>query len=235
MIIFPAIDIIGGKAVRLYQGDYDKKTEYGDPAYFAEQFKNAGATHIHVVDLDGAKTGETFNFAIVKKIKSESGLFLEVGGGVRDNNRIEKYLSCGVDRVILGTAAVSGDFLSGAVKNFGDKVAVGADVKDGYIAVKGWTESSGLTLYAFLERVIDAGVKTVICTDVSLDGAMKGANVKLYEDISAKYKLDVIASGGVSSLDDIVKLKKADVYGAIIGKAYYLGAIDLKSAIKVAK
>ena len=236
MIILPAIDVIGGKAVRLYQGEYDKKTEYGDPLFFAERFKKCGATHIHVVDLDGAKTGETFNFDTIKEIKGVGGIFVEVGGGIRNTETVKKYLDCGIDRVILGTAAVKdGAFLKEAVKKFGDRIAVGADVKNGFIAVKGWTESSGIDLFTFLDGISEIGVKTVICTDVGRDGAMKGTNIELYREVSERYSLNVIASGGVSDLDDVKRLKDMGVYGAIVGKAYYTGAIDLKAAIKVAK
>ena len=236
MIIFPAIDIIGGKAVRLFKGEYDKKTEYGDPAYFAEQFKDLGATHIHVVDLDGAKSGATYNYETVKEIKSRSGLFTEVGGGIRNIDTIKRYIDSGIDRVILGTAAIRDrNFLTKSVKDFGDKIAVGADVKSGYIAVNGWLEDSGIELFAFLNDLVDLGVKTVICTDVGRDGAMQGANLSLYETISSRYDLDLIASGGVSDLSDVKRLKDMGVYGAIIGKAYYTGAIDLKTCIEVAK
>lgn len=236
MIILPAIDIIGGEAVRLFQGDYAKKTVYGEPAAFALEFKKSGATHVHIVDLDGAKTGTTDNYETVKKIKEKSGLFCEIGGGVRNTDTIKKYLDSGIDRVILGTAAIKDtEFLRNSVKEFGDKIAVGADVKNGFIAVSGWTENSGKTLDEFLTDVEKAGVKTVICTDVSKDGVMKGTNVFMYEKIMDKFNLNVIASGGVSTLDDVIKLKKAGLYGAIIGKAYYTGKIELKEAIKAAK
>ena len=235
MIIFPAIDILGGRAVRLLRGAYDQKTEYGDPAFFAEQFKNCGATHIHVVDLDGAKSGVTDNFDTVKKIK-KSGLFVEIGGGIRSLDTIEKYLAAGIDRVILGTAAVEDDdFLQKAVKTYGEKVAIGADVKEGFIAVKGWTERSALTLGDFLDHITSLGVKTVICTDVGRDGAMRGTNLALYREVSKQYAIDLVASGGVSDMADVKRLKEIGVYGAIIGKAYYTGAIDLKEAIEVAR
>ena len=234
MIILPAIDLLGGKAVRLLQGEYDKKTEYGDPVSFAERFKLSGATHIHVVDLDGAKGGKTYNFDAVKSVKEKSGLFVEVGGGIRNLTTAEKYLGF-ADRVILGTAAMDAGFLKECVKAFGDKIAVGADVKDGFIAVNGWTESSGVKLFDFLDGLIKNGVKTVICTDISRDGAMKGTNLSLYESVVKNYKINLIASGGVSNLDDVKRLKDMGVYGAIIGKAYYTGAIDIKTAIRVAK
>ena len=235
MIIFPAIDLLKGKAVRLFKGDYDKKTEYGEPETFAKIFKESGATHIHVVDLDGAKSGLTFNFDAVESIKRTGGLFVEVGGGVRNAETAEKYLAI-VDRVILGTAAVKDKgFLTESVRAFGDRIAVGADVKDGYIAINGWTESSGLKLFDFLDDVIKIGVKTVICTDVGKDGAMQGTNLSLYEAVSEKFPVNLIASGGVSDIDDVKRLKDAGIYGAIIGKAYYAGKIDLKTAIQVAK
>lgn len=236
MIIFPAIDVIGGKAVRLLRGEYDKKTEYGDPCYFAEEFKRQGATHIHTVDLDGAKAGKAVNFEVITAIKKKTDLFVEIGGGVRDLETIKKYIDGGIDRVILGTSAAGdGEFLKSAVENFGDKIAVGADVKDGFIAVKGWTEKSGEDLFSFLKRISAAGVKTVICTDVSKDGALCGTNVRLYEEISSRFSMDVTASGGVTDIDDIKKLKSLGLYGAIIGKAYYSGRISLADAIKVAK
>ena len=237
MIIFPAIDIIGGKAVRLFKGEYDKKTVYGDdPAVFALDFKAQSATHIHVVDLDGAKSGNTPNFDVIKRIKEQSGLFTEVGGGIRNIETVRKYLSVGVDRVILGTAAIKdGEFLRAAVKEFGNRIAVGADVKDGFIAVNGWTESSNKTLSDFLSELNGVGVKTVICTDVSKDGAMQGTNYEMYREIVGRFNIDFIASGGVSSIGDVIKLKETGLAGAIIGKAYYTGAISLSEAIKAAK
>ena len=236
MIIFPAIDVMDKKAVRLFKGEYESKTEYGEPSFFAEQFKAAGATHIHTVDLDGAKAGKPINFDTIVSVKEKTGLFVEVGGGIRTLETIDRYVNSGIDRVILGTSAVSdGEFLKAAVNKYKDKIAVGADVKDGFIAVKGWTESSGITLFSFLEKISLLGVKTVICTDVSKDGAMKGTNIDLYGEINKKFDLDLIASGGVSSMDDIIKLKKLGVYGAIVGKAYYTGKISLKDAIEVSK
>ena len=236
MIILPAIDIIDKRAVRLFKGEYDKKTEYGDPVFFAEKFLECGATHIHVVDLDGAKSGVTENFETIKRIKSSGDLFVEVGGGIRNFDTINRYLDCGIDRVILGTAAIKDrDFLERAVEKLGDKIAVGADVKCGYIAVNGWLDSSKTELFAFLKDMEAIGVKTVICTDISRDGAMKGTNLELYEKVLKNCKIDLIASGGVSGIDDVLSLKKMGVHGAIVGKAYYTGAIDLKECIEVAK
>ena len=237
MKIFPAIDLYDKKAVRLYKGDYNQMTVYSErPWEIALDFQNAGAEFIHVVDLEGAKNGDTPNLEIVKKIASETNLFLEIGGGIRSIEVVKTYLENGADRVILGTSAVTDhNFLVEAVKLYGDKIAVGADIKDGYVAIKGWVEKSQYTLDEFLKMIEEIGVKTVICTDISKDGAMKGTNLELYKELNQKYSLNIIASGGVSAISDIKSLKEMDMYGAIIGKAYYTGAIDLKEAIEVAK
>ncbi|MBP3334445.1 MAG: 1-(5-phosphoribosyl)-5-[(5-phosphoribosylamino)methylideneamino]imidazole-4-carboxamide isomerase [Clostridia bacterium] len=233
MIIFPAIDLYEGKAVRLYKGDYSKLTVYDEnPINTAKKFVEEGATHIHMVDLEGARDGNTPNFETVKQIVNATDLFVEIGGGIRDMETIDKYLSVGVGRVILGTAAVSSEgFVERAVEKYGDKIAVGADIKDGEIAVKGWIEKSGVKSDDFFEKMQKIGVKTIICTDISRDGAMRGTNLELYRSLSQKYDMNIIASGGVSSLDDVIALRKMDVYGAIIGKAYYTGAIKLSEAI----
>lgn len=237
MLIFPAIDLYEKEAVRLYKGDYGQKTVYSsDPVSVALDFKKSGATHIHLVDLEGAKTGETPNFDVVCAIKRETGLFCEIGGGIRSMEVIDKYISAGLDRVILGTAAVTNEgFVEEAVEKYGDKIAVGIDIKDGFAAIKGWTESSGIDAFSFCERMEKIGVKTLICTDISKDGAMVGTNRELYKKLSEKFSVDIIASGGVSSLDDVKALRKLNIYGAIIGKAYYTKAIDLSEAIEVAK
>ena len=237
MIIFPAIDLYEGKAVRLYKGDYAQLTVYDEnPINTAKKFIAEGATHLHMVDLEGARDGNTPNFETVRQIVSATDLFVEIGGGIRDMETIDKYLSVGVGRVILGTAAVSSEgFVERAVEKYGDKIAVGADIKDGEIAVKGWVEKSGVKSDDFFEKMQKIGVKTIICTDISRDGAMRGTNLELYRSLSQKYDMNIIASGGVSSLDDVIALRKMNVYGAIIGKAYYTGAIDLKTAIEVAK
>ena len=237
MNIFPAIDLYGGKAVRLYKGDYAQLTVYSDtPVGVACDFAAKGAKFIHVVDLEGAKSGETPNFETVLAIKRESGLFCEVGGGIRSMEVIDRYLTNGIDRVILGTAAVANeDFVKEAVAKYGDRIAVGADVKDGMIAVKGWTETSQLSLEAFCASMQAIGVKTVICTDISKDGAMMGTNRALYKSLSERFSMQFIASGGVSTLDDVKALADMKLYGAIIGKAYYTGAIDLTEALEVAK
>ena len=237
MIIFPAIDLYDKKAVRLFKGDYKNMTVYSDnPIEIARDFEAAGATHIHMVDLEGAKDGTTPNIDIVRQVATETGLFVEIGGGIRDMATVEKYLSAGVGRVILGTAAVTNpEFLKKAVAKYGDKIAVGADVKDGFIAIKGWIEKSEKTLEDFLCDMQDIGVKYIICTDISKDGAMRGTNLKLYKELSQKYSMNITASGGVSTLDDVKSLRKMNIYGAIIGKAYYIGAIDLKDALEAAK
>jgi len=237
MIIFPAIDLFDKKAVRLYKGDYKNMTVYSEnPIEIARDFEAQGATHIHMVDLQGAKDGTTPNIDIVRQVANETNLFVEIGGGIRDIATVEKYLSAGVGRVILGTAAVTDtEFLKGAVEKYGEKIAVGADVKDGYIAIKGWLEKSQITLEDFLYDMQNIGVKYIICTDISKDGAMRGTNLELYKELSKKYSMNITASGGVSSLDDVKKLREMNIYGAIIGKAYYIGAIDLKDALEAAK
>jgi len=237
MLIYPAIDLYGGKAVRLYKGDYEQMTVYSDePASVAMEFAKAGAERVHLVDLEGAKTGETPNLQTVLAIKQASGLFCEIGGGVRSMEVIDRYIASGVDRVILGTAAVtSPGFVEEAVKKYGEKIAVGVDIKDGFVAIKGWTENSGLEAMEFTGRMQTIGVKTLICTDISRDGAMQGANHELYKQLSDMFDMDIIASGGVSSIEDVKKLTALNIHGAIIGKAYYTGAVDLREAIGVAK
>ena len=237
MNIFPAIDLYEGRAVRLYKGDYAQLTVYSDdPPSLARDFAARGASFIHVVDLEGARDGGTPNLDTVLAIKAATGSFIEVGGGVRSMEVVDRYLNAGVDRVILGTAAVTDEeFLLSAVKKHGERIAVGVDLKDGYVAIKGWTEKSTRTAEEFFQYLQDVGVKTVICTDVSRDGAMMGTNRSLYRELSKKFNVDIIASGGVSSIEDVEALAKMDLYGAIIGKAYYTGAIDLSRAIEVAK
>ena len=237
MNIFPAIDLFSGQAVRLYRGDYNKMTVYSNnPASVAKTFYDNGAEFIHLVDLEGTKNGLTPNIDTVKKIVDTVNLFTEVGGGIRSIGTIENYLSIGVSRVILGTAAVTNEtFLIEAVEKFGEKIAVGVDIKDGCVAIKGWTEKSKYSCFDFCNKMQDIGVKTIICTDISRDGAMEGTNRALYKEISERYNMQIIASGGVSTIEDIKELAKMSLYGAIIGKAYYTGAIDLKKAIEVAK
>ena len=237
MIIFPAIDLYEGKAVRLYKGDYTQMTVYSDhPEEVARDFAARGATHAHLVDLEGAKTGATPNLDTVLRIKNAAGLFCEIGGGIRNMETVKTYLSAGLDRVILGTAAVEDpDFLKAAVNAYGEQIAVGVDVRDGFVAVKGWTEKSALPFMDFCKEMESIGVKTLICTDISRDGAMRGTNRGMFRQLSETLGLQITASGGVSTMEDIESLRKMNLYGAIIGKAYYTGDIDLKKAIEMTK
>ncbi len=237
MKLFPAIDLFDGKAVRLFKGDYNQMTVYSEnPIEIARDFCKQGAKFIHIVDLEGAKDGTTPNLNIVKQIANETNLFTEIGGGIRSMETVSAYLENGVDRVILGTAAVKDEaFLKEALNEYGERIAVGVDIKDGFVSIKGWTENSEYDCFTFCEKMQALGVKTLICTDISKDGAMQGTNRELYRELSEKFSIDITASGGVSSLDDIVALRKLDLYGAIIGKAYYIGAIDLKEALEEAE
>ena len=234
MVLFPAIDILSGKAVRLYKGDYNAVTVYSErPWEFAEDFVDKGCSAIHIVDLDGAKSGETVNIDTVKRIAAVKGLYSEIGGGIRNMETVSRYLEAGVDRVILGTAALKDPwFLKNALREYGDRIAVGVDLKDGKVAVKGWLETSNKDGIEFLKELEDLGVEGVIVTDISRDGAMKGTNLDLYGRIKEEVSLKVTASGGVSTIEDIVALKSMGLYGAIIGKAYYTGAIKLKDALE---
>ncbi len=237
MLIFPAIDLYEGKAVRLYKGDYDQMTVYSDhPEEIARDFAAKGATHVHLVDLEGARSGHTPNLETVLRLKEASGLFCEIGGGIRSMETVKTYLSAGLDRVILGTAAVEDPaFLREALDAWGEKIAVGVDVRDGFVAVKGWTENSALGFMDFCREMEKLGVQTLICTDISRDGAMRGTNREMYRQMSETLGLRITASGGVSTLEDVKSLRAMDLYGAIIGKAYYTGDIDLKEAIEVAR
>ncbi|MBR5262875.1 MAG: 1-(5-phosphoribosyl)-5-[Clostridia bacterium] len=237
MNIFPAIDLYEGAAVRLFKGDYNQMTVYDkNPLNIAKKFEESGAKFLHMVDLEGAKSGLTPNLETIRNIVENTSLFVELGGGIRSMETIEKYLSIGVSRVILGTAAITDEtLLDEAIAKYGEKIAVGVDIRDGFVAIKGWTEKSAFTFEDFCKKMQDKGVKTLICTDISKDGAMKGTNRELYKSLSEQLDLDIIASGGVSSIDDIRALREMNLYGAIIGKAYYTNAIDLKEAIEVAE
>lgn len=237
MIILPAIDIFGGKAVRLFKGDYSQMTVYNDdPVAAACDLASSGAEYLHLVDLEGAKSGDTPNYETVCAIKRKTGLFCEIGGGVRNMNVISRYLVSGIDRVILGTAAVEDPvLLREAVREYGERIAVGIDVKNGLAAIRGWIEQSDISAETLFDTVASIGVSTVICTDISKDGVLNGTSIDLYSKIAGKYGLNIIASGGVSSLDDVRELKRLGMYGAIIGKAYYTGAIDISQAIAEAK
>ena len=237
MLIFPAIDLYDGKAVRLYKGDYGQMTVYSEnPPEIAEAFYNAGSTCLHLVDLEGAKTGETPNLETIRRIRDAAPLFTEVGGGVRSMAVVERYLNAGIDRVILGTAAVTDPaFLREAVETYKEKIAVGVDIKDGKVAIHGWTEKSERDAFDFCRELQEIGVQTIICTDISKDGAMQGTNRALYGELSKELHINIVASGGVSTLEDVKALRALDLYGAIIGKAYYTGAIDLRQALEAAR
>ena len=237
MQIYPAIDLFEGKAVRLYKGDYAQMTVYHEnPVAVAADFKTAGACCVHMVDLEGAKSGTTPNLDTICRVKAQTGLFCQVGGGIRNMEVVKRYLDAGMDRVILGTAAVTDpDFAKAAVDAYGPKIAIGVDIKDGFVAVKGWTEKSNFEAFAFCAEMERIGIKTLICTDISKDGAMQGPNTGLYEALSHRLGMDIIASGGVSGIDDIRRLAAMGIHGAIVGKAYYTGAIDLAELIEVAK
>lgn len=249
MLIYPAIDLYEGKAVRLFKGDYDQMTVYSEyPPGIARDFVTAGAPQIHVVDLEGARDGSTPNFDTVCAIKAAAdeavkeiaaddsrSAFVEIGGGIRSMDTVSKYLDAGIDRVILGTAAVNDQaFLREAVGSYGERIAVGIDVKDGCVAIKGWTELSQYGLEEFCGMMQDIGVKTIICTDISRDGAMRGTNREMYRRLSETLQMNIVASGGVSSMEDVCELAELGIHGAIIGKAYYTGAIDLAQAVKAA-
>ena len=237
MKLYPAIDLYEGKAVRLFKGEYQQMTVCNEnPLAVARDFQNAGATCIHLVDLEGAKFGTTSNLPVIERIVKATDLFVEVGGGIRNMETIDAYLGIGVNRVILGTAAVTDrTFLEAALAKYGEKIAVGVDLKDGFVAIKGWTEKSQWTAEAFFSDLEKLGVSTVICTDISRDGAMQGTNRQLYRELSQKYNIQLIASGGVSSLEDVQALNAMNLHGAIIGKAYYTGAIDLRKALEVCR
>ena len=237
MIIFPAIDLFEGKVVRLLRGDYAQMTVYSDhPEEIGKDFAAQGATHVHLVDLEGARSGSTPNLETVLRIRESTGLFCEIGGGIRNMETVDTYLKAGLDRVILGTAAVKDrGFLKKTVEKYGEKIAVGVDVRDGFVAVKGWTENSALRFMDFCKEMEETGVKTLTCTDISRDGAMRGTNREMYRELSETLGLQITASGGVSTLEDVESLRKMNLYGAIIGKAYYTGDINLKKAIETAR
>jgi len=235
MIIFPAIDLKGGNAVRLFQGDYNKVTTYdNDPLALAKKFKRAGAENLHIVDLDGAKDGNPVNCEIIEKIVKESDMFVQVGGGIRDEDRILRYLKSGASRVILGTIAVENfDFLCEMVKKYGDKIAVSVDVKNGCVAVSGWTEVTSVKGIDFCRKLAGAGVETIIYTDISKDGTLGGTNLTAYGILSEIRALKVIASGGITFEHEILQLKAKGIYGAILGKALYSGMLNLASVIQL--
>ena len=237
MIILPAIDLRGGKAVRLLRGEYDNMTVYGEnPVAVAASFAEAGASNLHVVDLDGALSGNTDNMDMIKNIISETKMSVEVGGGIRNEERVYTYLSMGAERVILGTVAAENPaFAEEMVKKYGAHIAVGADVKNGEIATHGWKKTTGTDVHTFMKMMENMGVATVICTDVSRDGALMGTNMELYRELSEKYGIGIIASGGITTVNEVYELAKMNVFGAILGKAIYNGNIDLREAVKAEK
>lgn len=234
MILLPAIDLYEKKVVRLTRGDYAQMTVYNDdPVAQAKLFQDAGAQWLHTVDLEGAKDGSTPNYSVIEAICKDTNLKVEIGGGIRSLDTIQKYLDAGVERVILGTKAVTDPaFLEESLDKFGSHIAVGVDIKDGKIAIKGWLETAQDSVEDFFTKLCKLGVSTVICTDVSKDGMLSGTNVDLYRQLSQKFSLDLIASGGVSSQEDLTRLKELGLYGAILGKALYTGALDLKAALR---
>lgn len=235
MEIFPAIDLRDGKVVRLLKGDYDKMTVYGDdPVAVAKDFQAKGAKFLHTVDLDGAKDGNNPNFDVIKRLAAETDLKVEIGGGIRDEETIKKYLDAGVYRVILGTIAVKDPaFTTEMIAKYGEQIAVGVDISGRNVAIAGWREISDITVDEIFAKLEKDGASCIICTDISKDGAMEGTNRGLYKELSEKYNINIVASGGVSSIDDIKALADMDVYGAIIGKALYNGAIDLEEALSL--
>ena len=236
MILLPAIDVYEGRAVRLYQGDYRQMTVYADRAAdMAARFAGAGAAWVHMVDLEGAKNGGTPNFGTVAEVVRRGDLKVEIGGGIRTDDAVARYLDLGVQRVILGTAALRDrPFLERVVARYGERIAVGVDCRNGLVATHGWTETSETGCEEFCAALEALGVRTIIVTDISRDGAMRGVNRTLYENLNARFSMDIVASGGVSSLEDVRALRGAGLYGAILGKAYYTGAVDLADALRAA-
>jgi len=237
MYILPAIDLYDSKVVRLYKGQYNQMTIYSNnPLEKVSEFEKAGAEWIHIVDLEGARDGTTANIETISSIANNCSVKFEVGGGIRNEQVVETYINVGASRVILGTAAIENpEFLSAMVDKYGDKIAVGVDCKDGKVMTKGWLETNGVLCDDFCEKLENMGVSTIICTDISKDGALKGPNFELYERLKSKFKMNIIASGGISTIDDIAKLRELDVYGTIVGKAYYSGNVDLKEAVEVSR
>lgn len=235
MKLYPAIDLRGGQAVRLYQGDYDQMTVYNaDPVAQAQQFIEAGAKYLHVVDLDGAKDDTTANMETIAAIANLGGLKIEVGGGIRDEERIRRYLDLGVDRCILGTIAVKNfDFTAEMAQKYDAHIAVGVDMRDGLVAVNGWKEITPEPGVAFCRRCAEAGVKAVIATDISRDGTMQGTNLSLYRELLTIPGLEITASGGIAAMQELVELQAMHCHAAILGKSIYTGAIDLAEAVRL--
>ena len=234
MKLYPAIDLRGGQAVRLYQGDYDQMTVYNaDPVAQAQAFLDAGARYLHVVDLDGARDDTTANLETIAAIAALGGLFIEVGGGIRDEARIRRYLDLGVGRCILGTVAVKDfGFTARMAQRYGARIAVGVDMKDGFIAVNGWREVTPEPGVAFCRRCAAAGVRAVIATDISRDGTLQGTNLDLYRELLTIPGLEVTASGGIARMQELAELQAMGCHAAILGKSIYTGAIDLAEAVR---
>lgn len=234
MKLYPAIDLRGGQAVRLYQGDYDQMTVYNaDPVAQARQFIEAGAKYLHVVDLDGAKDDTTANMQTIAAIARLGGLKIEVGGGIRDEERIRQYLELGVDRCILGTVAVKNfAFTEQMAKTYGTRIAVGVDMKNGLVAVNGWKEVTPEPGVEFCRRCAAAGVGAIIATDISRDGTMQGTNLELYRELLTVPGIEVTASGGIARMEELAELQAMGCHAAILGKSIYTGAIDLADAVR---
>ena len=237
MIILPAIDIIGGKPVRLYQGDYEKKEVVADSVTdTALKFEKEGAAYVHLVDLDGAKEGRMINHELIAKTAHSLSIPAEVGGGIRSMEDIEWYLNHGVSRVILGTAAIRDEsLLKEALGKYGNKIAVGMDCKDGYAMGQGWLEKSSLYYLDFAKELENIGVANIIFTDISKDGTLRGPNLEMLKKLSETVSVSITASGGIHNMDDIRKLASMHLYGAIVGKAIYAGTVDLKEAIQISQ
>lgn len=236
MILFPAIDIKDGKAVRLYQGRFDKCEEMGIPLEIAKEFEKTGAEFIHLVDLDGAKEGKRINSDIIKAIAETVNIPVQLGGGIRTLEDLEAIFDLGVSRAIIGTAAYKDkEFLIKAVEKYGEKIAVGVDAKDNKVALEGWLESTDMDYIEFSRQLEKIGVKTVIYTDISKDGTLEGANIEGLKALSDAVNMDIVASGGVKDLEDLLKIKELNLYGAISGKAIYSGSLDLKEALDALK
>ncbi len=235
MYILPAIDIKNGKAVRLFRGDYSTAEQVASSPYDAAKlFADAGATWMHMVDLDGAKDAKLVNAELIADVARSSGLLVEVGGGIRDMNAVEYYLSKGINRVILGSAAVKNQqFVIDAVKNFGDKIIVGIDAKDGMVRAEGWLDNSDINYIELAKRMEDVGVRTIVFTDIDRDGTLSGPNLSRLNDLVNSVSCNIIASGGVAVLKDIISLSDLNVFGAICGKAIYSGSLDLRQAIEM--
>lgn len=234
MIIFPAIDLLNEQCVRLKQGDYNQKEVFNsNPVEQAKSFEEQGAKFLHLIDLDGAKEGSQKNFEVIRKIREAINIPIQVGGGIRNEERIIKLLELGVDRVILGTIAIKNkNFLKEMLNKYGEKIVVSVDAKEGKVATDGWLEDSGIDSIEFVKELIELGLKTLVYTDISKDGMMEGTNLDIYKKIN-ELEIDLIASGGVSRMYDIEELLKMNTYGAIVGKAIYAGALSLKDIFKV--